>query len=82
VWRTLQRLAVNFQLVVTAPADCRLKTGSSTMNRAPRLIFTGYMTRYSLAGAASLSGSGAFPSGAAAAILFNSFLEGGACSCR
>ena len=35
-WRTLQRAAVNFSSPFRAFAHCRLKTGSSTMNRAPR----------------------------------------------
>jgi len=39
-WRTLQRAALNFRSPFQAFAHCRLKTGSSAMNRAPRLIFT------------------------------------------
>jgi hypothetical protein len=31
----LQRAEVNFSSPLPTPADCRLKTGSSTMNRAP-----------------------------------------------
>jgi len=36
----VQRAAVNFSSPFQAFAHCRLKTGSSAMNRAPRLIFT------------------------------------------
>jgi hypothetical protein len=39
MWRTLSACRGELQFTVIAPADCRLKTGSSTMNRAPRFTF-------------------------------------------
>jgi hypothetical protein len=35
---TLSACSGELQFAVTISADCRLKTGSSTMNRAPRLV--------------------------------------------